>query len=136
MSTIKGLDKLIKKLDGLTDLGVDKIVEDCGEKLRKSIQEEAKEFSKEEYQYLLKGQTQIYSGNSASVQVGLLNTEADFENYKGLYFNNYGFELWKNGKYYAPHLAWFDEAVENARKKIMDDMKKQLKSKINKKIEG
>ena len=134
MSTIKGLDKLIKKLDDLTDLGVDKIVEDCGEKLRKSIQEEAKKFSDEEYQYILKTQTQIYNNNSASIQVGLLNTQAPFESYKGLYFNNYGFELWKNGKYYAPHVGWFDTAVENARKEIIAEMKKQLNNEIKKKV--
>lgn len=135
MSTIKGLDKLMKKLESLTDLDTQTIVEDCGEKLRKYIQEEAKEFSNEEYQYLMKGETKIYNTNSASIEVGLLNTQADFENYKGLYFNNFGFELWKNGKYYAPHLGWFDTAVENARKKIIDDMKKQLKKEIHKKLE-
>lgn len=134
MSTIKGLDKLMKKLESLTDLDTQTIVEDCGEKLRKSIQNEAKEFSDEEYQYILKGQTKIYNTNSASIQVGLLNTEANFEDYKGLYFNNYGFELWKNGKYYAPHIGWFDTAVENAKKEIITDMKEQLKNEIKKKV--
>lgn len=134
MSTIKGLDKLMKKLESLTDLDTHTIVEDCGEKLRKSIQNEAKEFSDEEYQYILKGQTKIYNSNSASIQVGLLNTEANFEDYKGLYFNNYGFELWKNGKYYAPHIGWFDTAVENAKKEIITDMKEQLKNEIKKKV--
>lgn len=134
MSTIKGLDKLMKKLESLTDLDTQTIVEDCGEKLRKSIQNEAKEFSDEEYQYILKGQTKIYNSNSASIQVGLLNTEANFEDYKGLYFNNYGFELWKNGKYYAPHIGWFDTAVENAKKEIITDMKEQLKNEIKKKV--
>lgn len=134
MSTIKGLDKLMKKLESLTDLDTQTIVEDCGEKLRKSIQNEAREFSDEEYQYILKGQTKVYNTNSASIQVGLLNTEANFDDYKGLYFNNYGFELWKNGKYYAPHLGWFDTAVENARKEIITDMKEQLKNEIKKKV--
>lgn len=134
MSTIKGLDKLMKKLESLTDLDTQTIVEDCGEKLRKSIQNEAREFSDEEYQYILKGQTKIYNTNSASIQVGLLNTEANFEDYKGLYFNNYGFELWKNGKYYAPHIGWFDTAVENAKKEIITDMKEQLKNEIKKKV--
>lgn len=134
MSTIKGLDKLMKKLESLTDLDTQTIVEDCGEKLRKSIQNEAREFSDEEYQYILKGQTKIYNSNSASIQVGLLNTEANFEDYKGLYFNNYGFELWKNGKYYAPHIGWFDTAVENAKKEIITDMKEQLKNEIKKKV--
>ena len=134
MSTIKGLDKLMKKLESLTDLDTQTIVEDCGEKLRKSIQNEAREFSDEEYQYILKGQTKIYNSNSASIQVGLLNTEANFEDYKGLYFNNYGFELWKNGKYYAPHSGWFDTAVENAKKEIITDMKEQLKNEIKKKV--
>ena len=133
MSTIKGLDKLMKKLESLTDLDTQTIVEDCGEKLRKSIQNEAREFSDEEYQYILKGQTKIYNSNSASIQVGLLNTEANFEDYKGLYFNNYGFELWKNGKYYAPHIGWFDTAVVNAKKEIIADMKEQLKNEIKKK---
>lgn len=134
MSTIKGLDKLMKKLESLTDLDTQTIVEDCGEKLRKSIQNEAREFSDEEYQYILKGQTKIYNSNSASIQVGLLNTEANFEDYKGLYFNNYGFELWKNGKYYAPHIGWFYTAVENAKKEIITDMKEQLKNEIKKKV--
>lgn len=135
MSTIKGLDKLMKKLESLTDLDTQTIVEDCGEKLRKSIQNEAREFSDEEYQYILKGQTKVYNTNSASIQVGLLNTEANFDDYKGLYFNNYGFELWKNGKYYAPHLGWFDTAVENARKEIIANMKEQLKNEIKKKVD-
>ena len=134
MSTIKGLDKLMKKLESLTDLDTQTIVEDCGEKLRKSIQNEAREFSDEEYQYILKGQTKIYNSNSASIQVGLLNTEANFEDYKGLYFNNYGFELWKNGKYYAPHIGWFYTAVKNAKKEIITDMKEQLKNEIKKKV--
>ena len=134
MSTIKGLDKLMKKLESLTDLDTQTIVEDCGEKLRKSIQNEAREFSDEEYQYILKGQTKVYNTNSASIQVGLLNTEANFDDYKGLYFNNYGFELWKNGKYYSPHVGWFDTAVENAKKEIITDMKEQLKNEIKKKV--
>lgn len=134
MSTIKGLDKLIEKLDRLTSLEVNEIVERCGDKLKNSIQGDAKRFSDEEYQYILKGETRIYNSNSASIQVGLLNTKAPFENYKGLYFNHYGFELWKNGKYYAPRVGWFDNAVENARKEIIADMKKQLNNEIKKKV--
>ena len=136
MSTIKGLDKLIKKLDDLTDLGVENIINDCGNKLKNKIQDEAKTFSDTEYQYILVGETKIYGCNSGKVSIGLLNTKANFEDYKGLYFNNYGFELWKNGKYYAPHIGWFDTAVENARKEIISEMKKQLNNEIKKKVNG
>ena len=136
MSTIKGLDKLIKKLDDLTDLGVENIINDCGNKLKNKIQDEARTFSDTEYQYILVGETKIYGNNSGKVSIGLLNTKANFEDYKGLYFNNYGFELWKNGKYYAPHIGWFDTAVENARKEIISEMKKQLNNEIKKKVNG
>lgn len=134
MSTIKGLDKLIKKLDDLTDLGVENIINDCGNKLKNKIQDEARTFSDTEYQYILVGETKIYGNNSGKVSIGLLNTKANFEDYKGLYFNNYGFELWKNGKYYAPHVGWFDIAVENARKEIIAEMRKQLNNEIKKKV--
>ena len=136
MSAIKGLDKLIKKLDDLTDLGVENIINDCGNKLKNKIQDEAKTFSDTEYQYILVGETKIYGNNSGKLSIGLLNTKANFEDYKGLYFNNYGFELWKNGKYYAPHIGWFDTAVENARKEIISEMKKQLNNEIKKKVNG
>lgn len=136
MSTIKGLDKLIKKLDDLTDLGVENIINDCGNKLKNKIQDEARTFSDTEYQYILVGETKIYGNNSGKVSIGLLNTKANFEDYKGLYFNNYGFELWKNSKYYAPHIGWFGTAVENARKEIISEMKKQLNNEIKKKVNG
>ena len=134
MSSIKGLDNLLKKLDSLTDLDTSSIVEDCADKAVEIVRNKAQEFSDEEYMCIDKSPIKTYRSNSAAVDVGLLDTNHDFEEYKGLWFNNYGFTLWKNGKFYAPHVGWFDEAKEEVAKEVMKEMKTKLKQEINEKL--
>lgn len=135
MSSIKGLDNLLKKLDNLANVDTTEIVEECAQEAVEIVQGEAKKFSDEEYQYIDKSISTSKSGN-VFCSVGLLNTKHDFEDYKGLYFQNYGFTLWKNGKYYYPHIGWFDGAIEQVSDKVMKDMKEKLKQEINNTMEG
>lgn len=69
-----------------------------------------------------------YKGNK-SIKIGI--TKENWEDCKGLYFQNYGYELWKNGKRYEPHLGWVNNSFDKIKDKVAEEMKSKIQSEID-----
>ncbi len=131
---IEGIQTLLKKLDKLSHLEVEKAVDKCADKLEKAIQDKAKTFSTIEYLYIKKNKPRIYT-NSAFIDIGLKNENADFEKWKGLWYQNWGF--FNNGwnfiymhPYVDKHIMWFSEAINQVEAEIKRDLKAEIKKQI------
>lgn len=65
------------------------------------------------------------------VEVGLKRSIAPWNEWKGLYYNHYGFRHAKSGKRVVKHVGWFDRAKENvavgARKVVLDRIREQIR---------
>lgn len=135
---IKGINNLIKKLDKLSNVKTEDIVVEAGKEVEKEVRNYAKRFSKEGYKHIGVFEPRKY-GLSCYVDVGLKNENADWEEWKSLYFQHWGY--WNyglnfNGKYYIkPHQLWFDIAVkqaeESAKRHLKEELRKEVKKALN-----
>lgn len=128
--SIQGIDRLIGKLSKISMLETRETIDEIGKDVSKNIRNEAKKFSKKEYESIGVAEGRKY-GLSYYLDVGLKNDKVPFENWKGLYFHNYGY--WNRGwnfngeKYIDMHAMWFDNAVKNMEKEIKTKIKRKVK---------
>ena len=123
---IKGINNLIKKLDKLSHIESEKVLQETAKDLTEAIREKA-QWS--EHAYEIKEQEARKYGNSTYIDVGLATD--DWEEAKQLFFMNYGYHPYGGTGYVDKHKQWFDEAVQGAendiKKKIKEELKKQVK---------
>ncbi len=135
---IKGINSILKKLNQLSSVNTDKAIEDVAEELREDISKAAKEFSDTSYMYVGKGEIRKY-GLSSYIDVGFGKDDADFNLWKPLWFQQWGyFDKGLNFKgdfFIANHQFWFNEAIENSSGKIKKKLKEKLKKEIKKALE-
>lgn len=67
--------------------------------------------------------------------IGIGITQDNWEQCKGLYFQNFGFELWKDGQRIEPHVGWIDDSFEKVKDKVKEDMFNKINGEINKILE-
>ena len=132
---IDGIGALLNKLDKLSHIETEKAIEDVAKDVEKAIRAEAKKFSDTSYLYIGKGETRKY-GTSCFVDVGFCKDNADFEFWKPLWFQNWGyFDKGLNFKgdiYINNHQLWFYSAIAGIEK----DIQRKLKAKIKKEIQS
>lgn len=135
---IEGINSILKKLNQLSSVNTDKAIEDVAEELREDISKAAKEFSDTSYMYVGKGEIRKY-GLSSYIDVGFGKDDADFDLWKPLWFQQWGyFDKGLNFKgdfFIANHQFWFNEAIENSSGKIKKKLKEKLKNEIKKALE-
>lgn len=56
----------------------------------------------------------------------------NWEEAKHLYFQNYGYELWKNGKMVNTHVGWIDDSFKKCKDKATEKMIEIAKQEIDK----
>ena len=133
--SIKGMDSVISKLNKLSNIQAQKIVEEVGEKVEKAIVTAAS-FSKEEKEYIGKCDVRNY-GKSYFIDIGLANTNAPFEKWCGLWYQNWGYQnkgwnFGENGPFVTVHQLWFDQAIENVGPTLLKETKLKIKQEISK----
>lgn len=130
---IKGINNLLKKLNKLSKIETREAVEEIADDMEKAIQSYAHKFSDTGYMYISKCEPRVY-GNSCYIDVGLKADGGTWEEWKGLYFQNYGFwdYGWRfNGQFHiAYHLMWFNTAIQSAEKECKRKLKAKLKEQI------
>lgn len=135
---IKGINSILKKLNQLSSINTDKVIEEVAEELREDISKAAKEFSDTSYMYVGKGEIRKY-GLSSYVDVGFGKDDADFDLWKPLWFQQWGyFDKGLNFKgdfFISNHQFWFNEAIENSSGKIKKKLKEKLKHEVKKALE-
>lgn len=134
---ISGLDNIIKKLDNLSNIKTDALVEDAAKKIEKGIKERAS-FSDEEKKYIGVFEARKV-GKSVFVDIGLKNDEVPFELWKGLWFHNWGYwnkgwNFGENGPYIDMHALWFNDAVNKVGKGVRSELKSKIKRVVSEAI--
>lgn len=127
---IQGIDKLINKLNKISNIEAKEVIEDAAKDIEIAIVDEARKFSDTEYLYIGKCDVRDY-GSSYFVDVGLKNDTVDFELWKGLWYHNWGYTHWKSGEMITPHVMWFNNSLKATKSIILD----KTKIKINKLIQ-
>jgi len=124
---IKGVDKLINKLNKISNIKAKEVIEDVAKDVETAIVNEARKFSDTEYLYIGKCDVRDY-GTSYFVDIGLKNNNVDFELWKGLWYHNWGYTHWKSGEMITPHVMWFENAISesNVKSKIKSNIKIRL----------
>ncbi len=135
---INGLDNVIKKLDNLSNIKTDDLVEDAAKKIEEGIKKRASSFSEEEIKYIGTFEARK-SGKSVFVDIGLKNDEAPFELWKGLWFHNWGYwnkgwNFGENGPYIFMHSLWFEDAVNKVGKGVKSELKSKIKRVVSQAI--
>lgn len=122
---IQGIDKLINKLNKISNIEAKEVIEDIAKDVETAIVNEARKFSDTEYLYIGKCDVRDY-GSSYYVDVGLNNDTVDFELWKGLWYHNWGYTHWKSGEMINPHVMWFDNLISSEQNYIKGKIKSKL----------
>lgn len=71
-----------------------------------------------------------YSSGTVVGKVGI--DSSNWDDVDHLYYQHYGFELWKNGERVEPHLGWMDDSFKKVENKVSEEMIKIIESEIDK----
>lgn len=122
---IQGVDKLINKLNKVSNIEAKEVIEDVAKDVETAIVNEAMKFSDTEYLYIGKCDVRDYR-TSYFVDIGLKNDTIDFELWKGLWYNNWGYTHWKSGEVITPHVMWFSNSINLTKNMIINKIKHKL----------
>ena len=130
-----GFDELINDLNNLGNIG-NKIGKQAIEEGAKIVLEQQKKDAPRDVNNSKHGAdkldiTEIKKYSKSGTVVGKVGISAEnWEEAKHLYFNNYGYELWKNGKMINTHVGWIDDSFkkckDKAAKVIIDVASKEI----------
>lgn len=127
---IQGVDKLINKLNKISNIKAKEVIEDIAKDVETAIVNEARKFSDTEYLYIGKCDVRDY-GSSYFVDIGLKNDTVDFELWKGLWYHNWGYTHWKSGEVITSHVMWFENAVNSVKNDVTIKIKYKMKQELN-----
>ena len=137
---VSGINRILKKLNNLQNIDIKDDVVKIANDMRDSIRDKAAEFSKKGYKCIATCEPRCYR-NNCFVDIGLKNDNAPWNEWKELYFHNFGYSNRGYGNKFkgmmiTSHILWFDNAVNIAAKSSQENLKKKLKEKVNKALEG
>ena len=127
---IQGVDKLISKLNRISNIQAKEVIEDVAKDVETAIVNEARKFSDTEYLYIGKCDVRDY-GSSYFVDIGLKNDTVDFELWKGLWYHNWGYTHWKSGEMITHHVMWFKNVVNQVEKEGLHNVKVKIRQQIH-----
>lgn len=127
---IQGVDKLINKLNKISNIKAKEVIEDVAKDVETAIVNEAMKFSDTEYLYIGKCDVRDY-GSSYFVDVGLKNDTVDFELWKGLWYHNWGYTHWRSGEMITAHVMWFYESIFGINNEITSKISIYIRKRIN-----
>lgn len=132
-----GFDDLINDLNNLGAIG-NKIGKQAVEEGAKIVLEQQKKDAPRDADDNEHGAdkldiTEIKKYSKSGTVVGKVGISAEnWEECKHLYFQNYGYELWKNGKMVNTHVGWIDDSFKKCKDKATKKMIEIAKQEIDK----
>lgn len=133
---IKGINNLIKKLDNMTNINTESVIQEVAKDMETAIKDKAKTFSKS-YEYVGECEARKY-GRSVFGDVGLKNDVEPWDLWKELWYHQWGYRdfglNFHGTPYVEVHKQWFDIAVKDAEDEVKKKLKNKLKEEINKNI--
>lgn len=132
--TIKGINSLTNKLNKLSNIKAKNAIEEVAKEVENSLKNEASKFSNDGYKHIGKANTREYSNGNYFVEVGLKNDSVPFDEWKNLYFHNYGYNQFlfgkDTGKFTNMHQFWFTNAIDNMEQSVLKEIKEKLRKEI------
>lgn len=132
---LKGLNRLLTKLDNVSKVSTAKILEEVAESTADAIKDSAKQFSDTAYQYAGTVEVRKY-GLSSFIDVGFSSDNTPFELWKPLWFQHWGFNdygLNFTGQFYiSNNKNWFEEAINKHEKQAIKAIKTKTLGEIRK----
>lgn len=132
-----GFDELINDLNNLGAIGNKigkKAVEEGAKIVLEQQKKDAPKDADNEHGADKLDITEIKKYSKSGTIVGKVGISAEnWEDCKHLYFQNYGYELWKNGKMVNVHVGWIDDSFKKCKdkaSKVIIDVAKQEIDKI------
>ncbi len=132
--SISGFDDLIDDLNNLSNLGAKigrkAIKEGSNIVLEQQIKDAPRDKKNNDHGADKLKITNIkrYKTGTVVGKVGI--DSSNWEEVEHLYYQNYGFELWKNGERVEPHIGWmndsFKKVEDKASEKIIDIVKQEI----------
>lgn len=130
---IDGINNFINKLNKLSNIETKKAVKSVAGDLENAIKTKAKEISDTSYLYVGQAEERN-SGLSYFIDIGFSNKTVDFELWKSLWFQNWGYfnHGWNfSGQIYVKkYQLWFNEAVKNEQSNIQKKLKESLRREV------
>lgn len=130
---IDGIDNILKKLNKLSHIEAKKAVNTVAKDVEVAIRNKAKTISDTSYLYVGKVEERSYE-LSYFVDIGFSNKNADFELWKSLWFQNWGYfdYGWNfSGQIYVKkHQLWFNDTIKSQEESIQKKIKESLKKEI------
>lgn len=132
-----GFDELINDLNNLGNIG-NKIGKKAVEEGAKVVLEQQKKDALRDSDDNEHGAdkldiTEIKKYSKSGTIVGKVGISAEnWEDCKHLYFQNYGYELWKNGKMITTHVGWIDDSFKKCKDKASEKIIEIAKNEVDK----
>ncbi|MDU1566416.1 MAG: HK97 gp10 family phage protein [Clostridium sp.] len=130
-----GFDDLLSDLDNLGDVGKKagkKAIEEGSKVVLEQQKKDAPKDKDGEHGADKLKVTNIKTYKSGTVvgKVGI--DESNWDEVDHLYYQHYGYELWKNGERVEPHLGWMDDSFRKVKDKTSETMMEVVSSEIDK----
>ena len=121
---LKGFDSLVEDLNRLGDVG-NKIGKKAIEEGSKIVLDQQKKDAPRDKNDNEHGADKLKVTNikryKTGAVVGKIGIDSsNWESTKHLYFQHYGYELWKNGERVEPHLGWMNDSFKKVEEKTSD----------------
>ncbi|WP_195949391.1 HK97 gp10 family phage protein [Clostridium saudiense] len=131
-----GFDELINDLNNLGNIGNKigkKAVEEGAKIVLEQQKKDAPRDADNEHGADKLDITEIKKYAKSSTVVAKVGISSEnWEEAKHLYFQNYGYELWKNGKMVNTHVGWIDDSFKKCKDKATEKMIEIAKQEIDK----
>lgn len=132
--SVKNLNRLVKKIDKLTNVKTKEVVKQVADNMLDEISKKGNEISDDKAgDYVGYASIRDY-GLSCYMDVGFNSELYPFASWKSLWFQQWGFNdygLNFTGQYYINnHKGWFDEAINTQEEKAIKALKQKTHEKI------
>ena len=138
---VSGINNLIKKLNNISNIDTQTIVEEVADDMIVAIRNKANTFAPQSSQYVGRCDIRKYK-LGCYIDVGLQSSIYPFELWKNLLYHQWGY--FDKGLNFGPnstlyismHQLWFTEAKMEAEKDIKKKLKARLQQEIQKEWKG
>lgn len=130
---IKGLNNLIQRFTELEKIDITDVVKDVAEDVNNQVKS-ACSWAPKAARHIKVCEIKKYTPYTCFAKVGLKQDSAPWEEYRHVYFHNYGYHLVYFGnptnKFISMHTMWFENAVQGAKKTAQKNLRAKIKQKM------
>ena len=130
---IKGLNNLIQRFTELENIDITNVVREVAEDVNNQVKS-ACSWAPKAARHIKVCEIKKYTPYTCFAKVGLRQSDSPFEEWKNLWFHEYGYNLVYFGnptnKFISMHTMWFENAVQGAKKTAQKNLRAKIKQKM------